>query len=338
MILSLNCGSQSVAWKLFEDEEEVAEGSVNNLKDEDYSEKLREELEVIGEKYKNINVVGHRVVHGGTEIKEPVLINEENLEKIEEFNSLAPLHNPKNVLGIKIAKEIFKEAKQVAVFDTEFYSDLPHFAKTYALPEELREKFQRFGFHGISHEYAAQKAAEEAGKNFNELKIISVHLGGGGSITAIKNGKAIDTSMGFTPLEGLIMMTRSGDIDPGIVLKIAKEVGIEKAEDILNKKSGMEGLCGSQNMLKVIEKAEEGGIIEKEALEIFVYRIRKYIGSYYVALGGLDLICFTGSIGNGHPKTREMILENLPFSESFDVVAIKPNEEEAIAKKAKMFL
>ncbi len=331
MILSLNCGSQSVAWKLFESKKEVDSGSVNGLKDDNYEERLENEIKKIKEKHENLSAVGHRVVHGGKQFTIPIIIDDDNLKSLESFNSLAPLHNPKNILGIKLARKIFKKARQVAVFDTEFYGDLPWVVKNYALPDEIRERFYKFGFHGISHEYASKKAAKDIGKDFENLKIISIHLGGGCSITAIKNGKAIDTSMGFTPLEGLAMMTRSGDIDPGIVLALVKEFGMEKANEILNKRSGMQGLCGTQNMLHIVENSENEK--EKRALEIFVYRIRKYIGSYYVILGGVDLICFTGSIGNGHPKTREMILGGLPFTDDFKVIQVKPDEEAAIAEK-----
>ena len=243
-------------------------------------------------------------------------------------------------MGIKAAKETFSRAKQIAVFDTQFYGDLPSKAYEYPLPEEIREKygFRRFGFHGISHEYASKKAADEAGLRYEDSSIISAHLGGGCSVTAIKNGKAIDTSMGHTPLEGVAMMTRSGDVDPGIVLELAKNEGVEEADRLLNKKSGMTGLAGTQNMLEVINKAKKGDKKSELAMEVFTYRVKKYISAYYGAMGGVDLISFTGSIGNGDKKTRDMILEGLPFCKEAKIATVKPNEELAIAKKVEKLL
>lgn len=337
MILTLNCGSQSIALKVFDNKlKKLKDVAVNDLTEENYKKKLKQSLINIEEEFPEVKDVGHRVVHGGTGFQESTLIDDENLKELEKFNNWAPLHNPLNILGIKLAREIFENARQIAVFDTEFYSELPQEAKTYGLPEKFRKegKFRRFGFHGISHEYAAKKAAEEIA-SFEDLKIISLHLGGGCSICAIDKGKAVDTSMGFTPLEGLIMMTRSGNVDPGIVLEIAREEGIEKADNILNKKSGMKGLTDTQSMLEVLEKIKKGDKKAEKALSLFVYRIKKYIGSYYAILGGCDLVCFTGSIGNGSEKIRSMVIDDLPFD--LKIFPIKPNEELAIAKKVKNF-
>ncbi len=340
MILTLNCGSQSVVIKSFKGDEEVDEFSLEDLNDENYKDKLKQKLEELGKKYEGVEAVGHRVVHGGDQFKKTTLLDEDKIKQLEKYNHLAPLHNPNNLAGIKMAKKVFANAKQVAVFDTQFYSDLPEEARQYALPKDIREKhnFKRFGFHGISHEFTAKKASQKAEISFKSSKIISAHLGGGCSVTAIKNGKAIDTSMGHTPLEGVVMMTRSGDVDPGIVLEIVKSEGIEEAEVLLNKKSGMIGLAGTQNMLKVLEDSEEECGEAKLALKVFTYRIKKYISSYYGVLGGCDLICFTGSIGNGDPKTRSMILEGLPFAEEVEIVKVKPNEELAIYKKVKSLI
>ncbi|MGM0439289.1 MAG: acetate/propionate family kinase [Patescibacteria group bacterium] len=337
MILTLNCGSQSVVIKSFKDGKEIDKFSLKDLNDDNYKPKLKNKLEELGKKYEGVVAVGHRVVHGGDEFNSTTILDEEKIKKLEKYNYLAPLHNPNNLLGIKIAKKVFSDAKQVAVFDTQFYSNLPSKAREYALPKEIREKygFKRFGFHGISHEYTAKKAAKQVGISFESAKIISAHLGGGCSVAAIKNGEAIDTSMGHTPLEGLAMMTRSGDVDPGVVLELAKNEGIEKTDNLLNKKSGMVGLAGTQNMLKVIKDAESGDEKAALALNVFTYRVKKYISAYYGVLGGADIICFTGSIGNGHPKTREMILDGLPFSGEIEVVKIEPNEELAIYEKVK---
>ena len=341
MILVLNCGSQSIGWKVFKKDLSLSkEGDVRVSHPDNYKENLEKIIEEVKDNFKEIEAVGHRVVHGGEEFERATVMDQEKLEKLKKYNEWAPLHNPFNILGIKIAQENFKEAKQIAVFDTEFYSTLPEKAYTYPLPEKLREdfSFKKFGFHGISHEYTAKEGAKKEGLNFEDSKIISCHLGGGCSITAIKNGKAVDTSMGFTPLEGIIMMTRSGDIDPGIVIKLSKEYGAEKAEEILNKESGMKGLTGSGDMLEILDKIKKGNEKAKKGLEIFVNRIKKYIGSYYAILNGCDLIFFTGSIGAGSEKIRKMITKDLPFNNEFKVVPIEPNEELAIAKKVKKLI
>ncbi len=338
MILILNCGSQSIKWKLFKNDlkpEKKGGRSVSNSKD--YRFFLKEELNKIKEYKKEIKLVGHRVVHGGKDFREPLKITSQNLKKLRKFEKLAPLHNPYNILGIKVAKEIFPKAEQIAVFDTEFYASLPPRAYIYPLPEKLREKygFRRFGFHGISHEYASKKAAKLTGKNFNKLKIISCHLGGGASITAVKNGKAVDTSMGFSPMEGVVMMTRSGNIDPAIIFELLRDFPPEKVNKILNSESGLKGICGEKEMLDILGKIKKGDKKAILALEIFVYQIKKYIGAYFAILGGCDLLVFTGKIGWGSLKIRDMICEGLPFLENTRVIPIKPDEELAIAEKIK---
>lgn len=339
MILTLNCGSQSVVIAIFEGEKLKEEISLNNLTDKNYKLKLESKLEELGGKY-SPQAVGHRVVHGGEGFRETVVIDEKKIKKLEEFNHLAPLHNPKNLMGIKAARRVFNEAIQVAIFDTQFYRDLPVKAYQYGLPQKIRKNygFRRFGFHGISHEYASKKAAQESGFDFKKAKIISAHLGGGCSVTAIKHGKAIDTSMGHTPLEGVVMMTRSGDVDPGIVLELARKEGVEEADKLLNKESGMMGLAGTQDMLKIIKKSKKGDRKSQLALNVFSYRVKKYISAYYGAMGGVDLISFTGSIGNGDQKIRKMILEGLPFLDGVKVVKVKPNEELAIARKTRKII
>lgn len=331
MILVLNCGSQSIKWKLFDKKLELLrENEIDVFDSGNFEKKLKKEL--LSLKDSDVNYIGHRVVHGGECFRETKVITKKDIEELEKLNKFAPLHNPFNVLGIKIAKKIFNKAKQIAVFDTEFYVNLPKKAYTYALPGNIKkEGFRRFGFHGISHEYAVQKAIEEEKISFKKSKIISCHLGGGSSITAVKNGKAVDTSMGFTPLEGLVMMTRSGDIDPGIILEISKKYGYEKTKKILNYESGIKGISGISNMLILLKKMKEGNKKAKLAFDIFVYKIQKYIGSYYVALGGCDLLVFTGSIGAGKAKTRNAIVSGLPFPVKVKIV--KADEEKAIAKK-----
>jgi len=332
MILVLNCGSQSIKWKVFDNKlKQVAANKRDVLDSEKFDDILTDELLQIGQE---INLIGHRVVHGGKNFIEPLVITKENLQELEKINHLAPLHNPYNILGIKACEKIFQNVKQVAVFDTEFFSQLPEVAKIYALPEKIAKEygFYRYGFHGISNEYIYRKVAEKFKKSFNKLKIIVCHLGGGASISAINNGKAIDTSMGFTPTEGLVMMTRAGNIDSGIVLQLVKEFGVEGADKILNKESGIKGICGQEDMLKVLEGVKNDKKT-KLAFDIFCYSVKKYIGAYFAILGGCDVLIFTGSIGAGYPKTRKTICKDLEILKKTKILAIQTNEELAIAQK-----
>jgi len=336
MILVLNCGSQSIKWKIFKKNLKLVKGKEIKISNSrKYKEILEKELKIISKNNFPIEKIGHRVVHGGEKFRKPIKINEGILKKLEKYNKLAPLHNPFNLLGIKTAKKIFSKADQIAVFDTGFYRDLPPKAYIYALPENLRKKygFRRFGFHGISHEYAANFIAKEINKPLKKLKIISCHLGGGASITAIKNGKAIDTSMGFTPIEGLVMMTRSGDVDPGIILELCKTYSSQKISEILNNISGLKGICEKGDMLEILKMAKKGNQKAKLALEVFVYHIQKYIGSYFAILGGCDILVFTGTIGSGSKKIRNMICQNLNILKNSKIMFIKTDEELAIAKK-----
>ena len=334
MILVLNCGSQSIKWKVFDDKLKlVKEGKSVVLQQDFFKESLSGELKKISGL--QIDAIGHRVVHGGKKFINPIRITEENLTELEKLNHLAPLHNPFNILGIKACQNIFKGIPEFAVFDTEFFNYLPEKSYTYALPELIAKEsgFRRYGFQGISHRYVAQKAAEIAKKPFNKLKIITCHLGGGASITAIKNGKAIDTSMGFTPLEGLVMMTRSGNIDAGIVLELVREFTLSRTEEILSKESGIKGICGEGDMLKVLEKIKEGDKKSKLALDIFVYSVQKYIGAYFAILGGCDILVFTGAIGSGSAKIRNMICKDLKILGKTKIMAIETDEESVIAGK-----
>jgi len=336
MILVLNCGSQSLKWKLFDNELKLEkEGKKEIFDSKNYQKILEKELEKLDKFRDKIKIVGHRVVHGGEKFRKPIKINAKILKELEKFNRLAPLHNPFNLLGIRTARKIFAEVPHIAVFDTEFYINLPEKAYTYPLPAEVRKKYgiQRFGFHGISHEYAAEAGSKKIKKPFKKLKIITCHLGGGSSITAIKNGKAVDTSMGFTPMEGLMMMTRSGDIDPGIIIELARYFSFKKINDILNHDSGFKGVSGIGNMLEILKRTKKGNKKARLALEIFVYKIQKYIGAYFTILGGCDLLIFTGAIGFGSAKIRNMICRNLTILKNTKIIPIKPNEELAIAEK-----
>ncbi len=265
-----------------------------------------------------IAAVGHRVVHGGTEFDEAADISTEVEEKIAALSTLAPLHNPANLSGIRLAKKHLPNVPHVAVFDTAFHSTLPRRAKTYALPKELREKYamQRYGFHGTSHDYVSRKAAEYLNKSVEELRIITCHLGNGCSIAAVEYGRSVETSMGMTPLEGLVMGTRSGDIDPGLLIHLMKndDLSPEGLDQLLNKESGLKGLSGQGNdMRDIIEKAAQGDDDCRLAIQVFAHRVRKYIGAYAAVMGGVDAIVFTGGIGENSQMIRHRISQRLDF-------------------------
>ena len=264
-----------------------------------------------------ISAVGHRVVHGGSTFSKTVVINEEVKTKIKDLFSLAPLHNPANYEGIVVAEEIFPEAKQIAVFDTAFHQTMPIEAYKYAIPNKFLDEFsiRRYGFHGTSHKYVAEKAIEYLeGKNCS--KIITIHLGGGCSITAVKDGKSIDTSLGFGPVAGLIMGGRSGDIDSSIIFHLVNNLGYELNEvnNILQKESGMVGLTDGLSDYRDIEAEAEAGDEKCQlALEMAAYRIRQYLGSYIAVLNGVDAIVFTAGVGENSVPMRKMVCENLDF-------------------------
>lgn len=329
MILILNCGSQSIKYKVFNGNLKlVKEKNISLIHQRAFHQTLVEELSKIKNLYPKIAIIGHRVVHGGKKFRQPTKITPPVLKELAKYNKLAPLHNPFNLLGVKTSLEVFPQTKQVAVFDTGFYRNLPEHASLYPLPEGIRKKygFERFGFHGISHEYAAKIAARK--------RVITCHLGGGSSITAVKNGQAIDTSMGFTPLEGLTMMSRCGDLDPGVVLELAKTISPQKTDEILNYESGLKGICGSSDMKELLARVRRNDKKAILALKIFVYRIQKYIGAYFAVLGGCDALVFTGAIGFGSAKIRQMICRGLGnLITKTKILAIESNEELAIAKE-----
>lgn len=264
---------------------------------------------------KEISAIGHRVVHGGDYFKNSVLIDQEVKSTIEKLFQLAPLHNPPNLQGIMEAEKQFPGCPQVAVFDTAFHQSIPEFAYRYAIPNELfeRHKIRVYGFHGTSHQYVAQQAAKNLMKPLSEVNLITIHLGNGCSITAIKEGKAVDTSLGFTPLPGLMMGTRTGDIDPSVVFYLLKEENLdpEKLEKIFNKESGLKGIAGSNDMREVFEKKKEGDKEAILAIDMFCYRIKKYVGAYLAVLGKVDAIVFTGGIGENSSDIRKLVLQNL---------------------------
>jgi len=258
---------------------------------------------------RDIFAIGHRVVHGGELFKEPMLIDKNLVKSLRSLIPLAPLHNPANLLAIEISIERFPEVPQVAVFDTAFHQSLPPYTYHYALPHVFYtdHHVRRYGFHGTSHYYVAQQAALYLGKPLSSLNLISLHLGNGASATAIKKGKSADTSMGMTPLQGLIMGTRCGDIDPAIIFYLKRRTGKsdEELEDILNEQSGLKGICGVNDMREIEKLAGSGNARAKLAINMFCYRIRKYIGAYSAILGRVDAIVFTGGIGENSSLIRK---------------------------------
>ncbi|MCI9555956.1 acetate kinase [Oscillospiraceae bacterium 50-16] len=267
---------------------------------------------------KEIDAVGHRVVHGGEKFAKSVLITEEVMAAIEECNPLAPLHNPANIIGIKACQALMPGTPMVAVFDTAFHQTMPPVAYTYALPYEYyeKDKVRRYGFHGTSHKYVAQRAAAMLGKPIEELKLISCHLGNGSSVTAVDGGKSVDTSMGFTPLAGLPMGTRTGDIDAGILEYLMGKYGMDIKEmlNVMNKKSGVLGISGVSSDFRDLESAgKEGNTRAALAVEVFEYGVKKLIGAYAAAMGGVDAVIFTAGVGENGGGNRASIVSGLEF-------------------------
>ncbi len=350
-ILVINCGSSSVKFKVFEMPEEklLAEGIVEKIGEEvslfsyDTGEKKffskktvqvknhEESLHLIAQTLvdtetgiikdvKDIAGVGHRVVHGGEGFDKSVQLNDEIIQKIEDYVSLAPLHNPHNLSGIRASMKFFPDSLQVASFDTAFHATIPEVAYLYPIPYEFYEKYhiRRYGFHGTSHRYVARRAAELMGKGKYEVNVITCHLGNGCSITAVKNGHSIDTSMGLTPLEGLMMGTRSGDIDPGIIFHLIESLGLSSQEvnDLLNKKSGLLGLSGVSNDFRnLLENIDNRRVAL--SIDVYSYRIKKYIGAYMAVLGRTDAIVFTAGAGEKTPEVREKALSGM---EEFGII------------------
>ncbi|TVR37185.1 MAG: acetate kinase [Nitriliruptor sp.] len=263
----------------------------------------------------DLAVIGHRVVHGGSRFVAPALITAEVLESLREQVPLAPLHNPANLIGIEVATAIQPEVPQVAVFDTAFHATLPPHAYRYAVPEEVyaRHGVRRYGFHGTSHAFVARRAARFLDRPLSDLDLITLHLGNGASAAAIQGGRSIDTSMGLSPLEGLVMGTRSGDVDPAVVFHLVRQVGmtLDEVDTLLNKRSGLRGLCGDNDLRTIESRAADGDNDAELALEVYAYRIRKYLGAYTAALGGLDAVVFTAGVGENAAGVRARIARGL---------------------------
>ncbi len=320
--LVLNCGSSSIKYRLFDEEQSVAKGIVERIGQHDSEvanhriglERVMTDLDAHLSDG-GLDAIGHRVVHGGEEFVEPTLIDSEVIERIRGQIPLAPLHNPANLLGIEVAVELEPELPQVAVFDTAFHRTLPPHAYRYAVPEEMYRDHgvRRYGFHGTSHSFVATTAAQHLGRPLDGLNMITLHLGNGASATAIEKGQSVDTSMGLSPLEGLVMGSRSGDIDPAIVFHLERSAGLsnDEVESMLNRQSGLLGLCGDMDLREVERRAEEGDGDARLALDVYGYRIKKYVGAYLAALGSVDAIVFTGGVGENQAGIRRRALDGL---------------------------
>ena len=363
-ILVLNSGSSSVKYQVFiidKTERLLAKGLVDRigLKDStvthsvpgrdqlelsmtvpDHRVAIREVLNLLTHReygvireLSEIEGVGHRVVHGGEKFSESVLINDAVLATIRECCEIAPLHNPPNLLGIEACKEHLPGARQVAVFDTAFHQTMPPKAYAYGIPYQMYKEYaiRRYGFHGTSHQYVSRRAAQFLKRPLEEQKLISCHLGNGASMAAIKDGVSVDTSMGFTPLEGLLMGTRSGDLDPAIILHIMarEELSLHEANTLLNKHSGLSGISGVSSDMREIIEATKDNPNARVALEIYCYRIKKYIGSYAAAMGGLDTLVFTAGVGENAAIVREKSCEGLEFLG----VRLDPDKNNKVAGK-----
>ena len=343
-ILVVNCGSSSLKFQLIDSEtEEVAASGLcerigldgaliykvngDKIKQEidlpDHEVAIKKVLDTLLDKeigvltsLDEIGAIGHRMVHGGEKFSSSVIINEEIIKQIETCNDLAPLHNPANLLGVRACQEVMPGVPNVVVFDTAFHQTMPSKAYLYALPKEYYEKYgvRRYGFHGTSHSFVSKRLAELAGLDINNSRMIICHIGSGASISAIKDGKSVDTSMGMTPLEGLMMGTRSGDMDPAIIEFICQKenITVQEMTTILNKKSGALGLSGLSNDYRDLVEAAQGGNQDAiNALDVMVYRVIKYIGAYYMALGGVDAIAMTAGVGENNLELRAKIVEGL---------------------------
>jgi len=343
-ILVLNSGSSSVKYSFFSMPRAklITKGLIEKIGEKNSKIKNHKQaLEKILKSANSIAAVGHRVVHGAESFKAPHIINAAVIKKIEQSVALAPLHNPANLIGIKVCSKILAHVPQVAVFDTAFHQSMSPAAYIYAIPFSYYSKFgiRRYGFHGTSHEYVAHQAAKILKKPLSKIKLITCHLGNGCSVTAIKDGKSIDTSMGFTPLEGLVMGTRSGDIDPALIffLKDKLKVSVERIEEILNKESGLKGLSGISNDFRDVRDASRrANSRAKLAIDVFTYRLKKYISAYFGILSGADAIVFTGGVGENNPDIiRESLLGIKPFFKQTKtkVLVIPTNEELLIAQK-----
>ncbi len=349
-ILVINSGSSSIKYKLFDFPKEllIDKGQIENIgepksKIENHTQGVEKIIENILSSGKiscleDIGAVGHRVVHGGEKFKQPHLIDKRVVEQIKKCADFAPLHNPANLAGIEQSLKAFPTNSQVAVFDTAFYQSMPDYSYLYALPYVYykKHKIRKYGFHGTSHQFVAQKTAEILKKPLSRLKLITVHLGNGCSITALDKGRPIATSMGFTPLEGLMMGTRSGNVDVAAVFSIMKKekLTINQMDEVLNKESGFLGVSGVSNDFRTVKKSLKlGNKRAKIAMQIFLYRLKKYIGSYFFLLQKLDALSLTGGIGENNPEIANTIKKSLiKITPKTKLLTIPTDEELMIAR------
>jgi len=335
-ILVINSGSSSIKYKLFQMPRQRLEtkGTIEHIGEprsriKDHYTGLKEILQ----RNSRVHIVGHRVVHGAEEFRKPVIINSAVIRKIRQAASLAPLHNPANLVGILAGKKLLPGVKQVAVFDTAFHQSIPDYAYIYGLPYKLYTDYgiRKYGFHGTSHQYVAHEAASRLEKPLAKLKIITCHLGNGCSIAAIDKGKSVDTSMGFTPLEGVIMGTRCGDIDPALVTYLMRKFKMTtgQIDDLLNKKSGLMGISGISNDMRVLVKRYNRDKRVRLAIDIFAYRIKKYIAAYIGIMDGVDAIVFTAGIGEHQGSIRSRIWrESYSYLKKKPKILVIPTDEE----------
>ncbi|MCA9604554.1 MAG: acetate/propionate family kinase, partial [Myxococcales bacterium] len=315
LVLVINCGSSSVKFQVVDadDGKALAGGKIERVGEEKtHADAIREVLDATSAHA--VGAVGHRVVHGGERFHDATRIDDDVIAAIEACVPLAPLHNPANLAGIRAARAALPDVPHVAVFDTAFHARMPRRARTYAIDPALAEAhgIRRYGFHGTSHEYVAREAARFLGEDLADLRIVTLHLGNGASACAVELGGSVETSMGMTPLEGLVMGTRSGDLDPGAVLALARALGPDEADRVLNRESGLAGLSGAGNDLRDIQdRAEAGDDRARLAIQVFSHRCRKYIGAYAAAMGGLDAVVLTGGIGENSAEMRRRILQRL---------------------------
>ena len=335
-IAVINAGSSSLKFKLFDMQtlEVLRSVLVEKIGEVDSEVQTHHEaLESINIDFSTIDAIGHRVVHGGEKLTVATLIDESVIEIINSLIPLAPLHNPANLEGVKVSMDKAPSVPNIAVFDTAFHATMLKEAYLYALPMKMYEKYhiRRYGFHGTSHAYIMKKAAFTLNREVNEVNLITLHLGNGASACAIKNGKSIDTSMGFTPLEGLVMGSRSGDIDPAIVLYMQRELGmsVSEVDKLLNKQSGLIGICDENDVRSIIEREDEPS---KLALDMMIRRIQKYIGAYMALLGRVDAIVFSGGIGENSEYIREAVLDVQMFKGVKSLI-VKTDEELEIANE-----
>ncbi len=342
-ILVINSGSSSIKYKLFDMPGELllSKGLLEHIAEKGSNIKDHYTgLKIILEKIKGVDAIGHRVVHGAEKFKKPAIINKEIIQGIRQCCAVAPLHNPANLAGILACKKLLPGIKQAAIFDTAFHQTLPDYAYIYGLPYEYYRRFgiRKYGFHGTSHEYVSSEASRILKKPLNKLKIITCHLGNGCSISAVAGGRCIDTSMGFTPLEGLVMGTRCGDIDPALVYYIMrkKSYSVSQIDDLLNKHSGLKGISGISNDMRILmDKKDKGDARAKLAIDIFVYRIKKYIGAYTAIMNGCDALIFNAGIGENQAGVRKQVSQGLfsHLKKAPKILVIPTNEELMIARK-----